>query len=217
MTSRFDGSVGTVRIGIIGAGHIGGTAAKLFSRAGHEVALSNSRGPASLDSLVSTLGPNVRAVSAADAVKFGDVVLLALPYRNKQELPPGHLFDGKIVIDAMNAYSATGEVMDLGERTSSEEVAKLTPGARLVKAFNTIYWRNLEAGGRPSPKDRLAIFVAGDDRGAKEVVTKLIDEIGFAPIDTGSLRDGGRRQQPGSPVYGRPLTATEARKILDKR
>lgn len=206
-----------MRIGILGAGRIGGTAAKLFSRAGHEVALSNSRGPASLASLVSTLGPRVKAMSAADAVKFGDVVLLALPYRNMDKIPPDHLFEGKIVIDAMNPYSAQGQVMDLGERTSSEDVAERIPRARLVKAFNTIFWRTLDTGSRPATEDRLSIFVAGDDPAAKEVVMKLIDEIGFAPIDTGSLRDGGRRQAPGSPVFGRPVNASEASKILGRR
>lgn len=206
-----------VRIGIIGAGHIGGTAAKLFARAGHDVAVSNSRGPESLVQLTSSLGPNVKPSSPADAVAFGDVVLLAIPWRRKEELPAGDLFAGKMVIDAMNPYSSTGQVMDLGDRTSSEEVAKGLPGARLVKAFNTIYWRNLDTGSRPRPEDRMAIFVAGDDLEAKEVVSKLIDDIGFAPVDTGSLRDGGRRQEPGTPIYGRPLTLREAREILARR
>lgn len=206
-----------VRIGILGAGRIGGTAAKLFSRAGHEVALSNSRGPGSLASLASSLGPHVKATSASDAVTFGDVVMLALPFRNMNRLPPDHLFEGKIVIDAMNPYSSQGQVIDLGERTSTEEVAKRIPSARLVKAFNTIYWRTLDTGSRPATEDRLAIFVAGDDPAAKEVVMKLIDQIGFAPIDTGSLREGGKRQAPGSPIFGRPVNASEAPKILGKR
>jgi predicted dinucleotide-binding enzyme len=132
------------------------------------------------------------------------------------ELPSAELFAGKIVIDAMNPYSAVGRVMDLGDRTSSEEVAKRMPKARLVKAFNTIYWKALDTGSQPSAPldDRLAIFLAGDDPQAKAVVSKLIEEIGFAPIDTGSLREGGRRQEPGSPTYGRPMTAREARSIL---
>lgn len=206
-----------MRIGIIGAGHIGGTAAKLFARAGHDVAVSNSRGPESLVQLASSLGPNVKPTTPADAVAFGDVVLLAIPWRLKEKLPPADLFAGKIVIDAMNPYSSTGQVMDLGPSTSSEEVAQRVPGARLVKAFNTIFWRNLDTGARPPSEDRLAIFVAGDDLDAKEVVANLIDEIGFAPIDTGSLREGGRRQQPGTEIYGRPLTAREAREIVAKR
>jgi 8-hydroxy-5-deazaflavin:NADPH oxidoreductase len=209
--------VAAVRIGILGAGRIGGTAAKLFSRAGHEVGVSNSRSPVSLTALASTLGPRVTAMSASDAVQFGEVVLLALPYRNLDQLPPSHLFDGKIVIDATNPYSSQGQVIDLGEGTSSEEVAKRIPGARLVKAFNTINWRTLDTGSRPATEDRLAIFVAGDDPAAKEVVGRLIDQIGFAPIDMGSLRVGGKRQGPGSAVFGRPVNASEVPKILGER
>lgn len=206
-----------MKIGVIGAGNIGGTAANLFARAGHEVALSNSRGPDSLAALARALGSNVHAMSPKEAAHFGDAVLLAIPWRLRDQLPPAESFAGKIVIDAMNAYSAFGQVLDLGESTSSEEVAKQLPGARVVKAFNTMGWKNLETGGRPTSADRLALFVAGDDSQAKEVVSKLIEGIGFAPIDTGSLRQGGRRQQPGSPIYGRPMSAGEARGILDRR
>ena len=204
-----------MKIGVIGAGHIGGTAAKLFVHAGHEVAVSNSRGPPSLATLVASIGRNVRAETPEGAAKFGAVVLLAIPWRKMDGLPSPERFAGKIVIDAMNAYSGVGQVMDLGDRTSSGEVAKRMPKARLVKAFNTIYWKALETRGQPAAplEDRLAIFLAGDDPEAKAVVSKLIEEIGFAPIDTGSLREGGRRQEPGSPFYGRPLTAREARNV----
>lgn len=203
-----------MKIGIIGAGHIGGTAAKLFAKAGHQVAISNSRGPASLVPLVASLGPNVRAMSPADSVKFGDVILLAIPWRKKEELPPAALFAGKIVIDALNPYSAIGRVMDLRDSTSSEGVAKQLPGARFVKAFNTMGSKTLETGSQPPGEDRLVIFLAGDDAQVKAVVATLIEEIGFAPFDTGSLREGGRRQQPGSPIYGRPMTVREAKRIL---
>src|SRR5256885_7658700 len=203
-----------LRIGIVGAGHIGGTAAKLFVGAGHQVTVSNSRGPESLASLVASLGPQARATIPSEAIRCGDVVLLAVPWRRKEELPAADLFTGKIAIDAMNAYSAVGRVEDLGEGTSSEEVAKRMPKARLVKAFNTMGWKTLETGSRLKGGDLLVIFFAGDDREAKSVVAKLIEEIGFAAIDTGSLREGGRRQQPGSPIYGRPLTAPQARDIL---
>jgi predicted dinucleotide-binding enzyme len=205
-----------MRIGIVGAGHIGGTVANLLVKARHEVVISNSRPPSSLAPLVAALGPKARAATPEEAVKFGEVVLLAIPWRRKEELPPGDAFAGKIAIDAMNPYSAIGRIIDLGKSTSSEEVAKRMPKARLVKAFNTIGWKTLETGSRPSspPVDRLAIFLAGDDPEAKVAVAKLIEDIGFAAIDTGSLRDGGRRQEPGSPIYGRPLTARQAREIL---
>jgi len=211
-----------MKIGIIGAGHIGGTAARIFARAGHEIAVSNSRGPASLEDLVATInreigGSRVRAATVADAARFGEIVLLAAPWRAQEALPDPELVRGKIVIDAMNPYSASGGVIDLGSSTSSEEVARRLPGARVVKAFNTIYWEHLANKGRPdfALERRQAIFIAGDDLAAKKVVSELVGELGFGPIDTGSLREGGRSQQPGTPVYTtRPLTHAEAMTIL---
>jgi predicted dinucleotide-binding enzyme len=210
-----------MKIGIIGAGHIGGTAARLFARVGHEITLANSRGPASVAGLIATInrevgGPRVRAATADDAVAFGEVVLLAAPWRNLEQLPKPDLFRGKVVIDAMNPYGALGQVLDLGDSTSSEEVAKRLSGARVVKAFNTMYWEHLAMQGRTDlPLERRrAIFVAGDDPAAKKVVSDLIEELGFAPVDTGGLREGGRSQQPGTAVYGRNLTQAEAVAIL---
>ena len=116
----------------------------------------------------------------------------------------------------MNPYTPEGGQYDLGDSTSSEEVAKRLPGSRLVKAFNTIYYKHLAANGRTDlPADeRHAIFVAGDDAEAKAVVSRLIADLGFTAVDTGGLRDGGRRQQPGTAVYNRPMPAAEARKVL---
>ncbi len=205
-----------MKIGIIGAGHIGGTVARLFVRAGHEVALSNSRGPESLGKLVKELGPRVHAMSVQDAARFGEVVVLAVPWRKPEALPSPDSVAGKIVIDAMNPYSASGGIVDLGEATSSEEVQKRLPGARLVKAFNTIYYQHLATRGRSDlpVEERHAIFVAGDDAGAKRAVSKLIEEIGFGPVDTGGLREGGRKQQPGSTIYNRPMSVRDAKEIL---
>lgn len=205
-----------MKIGIIGSGNIGGTAARLFVEAGHEVAIANSRGPASLIPLISELGSRAQAMDVDDAARFADVVLLATPWRAPEALPSVDVVRGKIVIDAMNPYTATGGQFDLGDSTSSEETAKRLPGARLVKAFNTIWAKHLESQGNTDlPIDeRRVIFVAGDDAEAKEVVEKLIDEIGFSPVDTGSLREGGRRQQPGSDIYNRDLTGAEAKKVL---
>lgn len=210
-----------MKIGVIGAGRIGATAARLFARAGHDVALSNSRGPASLAGTVAAIngevgGSPVRATTADEAASFGDVTLLAAPWPSLDRLPKPDELRGKIVIDAMNPYSAPGQVIDLGTSTSSEEVARRLPGARVVKAFNTIYWDHLAKQGRTELPlgQRRAIFIAGDDAAAKKVVGTLIEEIGFAPVDTGGLRDGGRGQQPGSPVYNRDLTHAEAVAIL---
>jgi predicted dinucleotide-binding enzyme len=117
------------------------------------------------------------------------------------------------VIDAMNPYSETSEVLDLEPSTSTEEVAKQLPGAHMVKAFNTMNYRPLGSEGREAgDEERLALFLAGDDDEAKAVVADLIDQAGFEPVDTGSLAEGGRRQQPGSDIYNSPMTAAEARR-----
>jgi predicted dinucleotide-binding enzyme len=207
-----------MKIGILGAGRIGAAAARLFVVAGHEVAISNSQGPESLRKLVAELGPLARAATVDDAVRFGEVVLLAIPWHLKQALPAAELQRGKIVIDAMNPYKPEGGFYDLGDSTSSEEVLKHIPRAQLVKAFNTIAYDDLAKRGRKDlpREDRHAIYLAGDDAGAKETVARLIDEIGFAPLDTGSLREGGRLQQPDSPIYNQTFTVREAEEFFRK-
>lgn len=211
-----------MKIGILGSGHVGGTLGGHWARAGDEVLLS-SRHPKDLQKLAEEIGNGARAGTLDEAARFGEVVVLAIPWRNRGDLPQSDLFKGKVVIDAMNPYSAMGTVMDLGNSTSSEEVARQLPGARLVKAFNTMPFRDLRGGAFRSGKDRWAIYVAGDDVEAKRVVSGLIEEIGFVPVDTGSLRDGGRLQQPGSAIYKgwspirpqKPVTEEQARKLLD--
>jgi len=204
-----------MKIGILGAGMIGATAAKLFVRAGHEVAISNSRGPETLRDLASELGPKGKAMRAEEAARWAEVVLLAVPWRTPEALPPVDAVQGKIVIDAMNPY-ADGTVTDLGDTTSSEETSRRLPGARIVKAFNTIWYKHLAELGRLdlSVEDRHAIFVAGDDPEAKQVVKGLIEQIGFGAVDTGSLAEGGRRQQPNAPLYNRVLTVREGHSAL---
>jgi 8-hydroxy-5-deazaflavin:NADPH oxidoreductase len=200
-----------VYIGIIGSGNIGATVAGLFAGAGHRVAISNSRGPESLGDLVAELDGDVRAVTVPEAAEFGEVVLEAIPFGRYTELPADEL-SGKVLISASNYYPARDGEMDLGDLTSSEVLAQHLPGARIVKAFNTMYYERLRDEGRLDlpAGERLAIFIAGDDAGAKGVVARLIEDIGFTPIDTGSLRDGGRMQKPGSPIYNVPLTGDEA-------
>lgn len=207
-----------MKIAVIGAGMIGATAARLFTRADHEVVVSNSRGPESLASLVAELGPRARAMTVADAARWGEVVMLAVPWRMPAALPPAGLVAGKIVIDAMNPYGADGKVTDLGPSSSSEETAARLPGARLVKAFNTIWFTHLAERARPDLRidARHAIFVAGDDEAAKRVVVNLIDDIGFGAVDTGSLAEGGRRQQPDAPFYNKVMTVREARDALGR-
>ncbi len=205
-----------MKIGIMGAGMIGATAARMFVNAGHEVAVSNSRGPASLSSLVTELGPRATAMTVADAARWGDVILLAVPWRNPKALPPADAVAGKIVIDAMNPYAEDGSVTDLGATTSSEATRKRLPGARIVKAFNTIWYKHLAERGRPDRPvdDRHAIFVAGDDDSAKRTVIALIESIGFGAVDTGPLVEGGRRQQPGTALYNQVITVRDARALI---
>jgi predicted dinucleotide-binding enzyme len=197
-------------IGVIGSGNIGANAARLFARAGHRVAISNSRGPETLRDLLAEIGANARAVTVEEAADFGEVVFEAIPFGRYGELPAERL-EGKILVDAANYYPGRDGEIDLGGLGSSEVLARHVPGARVVKAFNTMYYETLLTGG--GREDRLVLFVAGDDEEAKATVSRLIEEIGFAPVDTGSLRDG-RKQEPGSPVYNKPMTEAEAREAL---
>jgi len=207
-----------MRIGIIGSGMIGSTAASLFVGAGHEVAIANRRGPDSLATMAGELGPSLRPTTVEEAAAFGDVVLVAVPFGVFTALPP-QAFAGRIVVDANNYYPGRdGNVPELDgdETTSSEMLAAHLPGALVVKAFNTMHYKALINSGdvtKPHSRRR-ALFVAGDDVEAKTIVGDLIEELGFAAVDTGGLAAGGRLQQPGTPVYAADLTGAQARRIL---
>jgi len=203
-----------MRIGIIGSGDIGSTAARLFVHAGHEVAISNSRGGNGLEELIAELGSKAKATTIENAAAFGDVVLIAIPFGKFRTLPT-EAFKGKVVIDAGNYYpdrDGSFPELDNGETTSSELMSSQLKEARLVKGFNTIWSKHLASQGDTNlPLDeRRAIFIAGDDTQAKEIVAHLIEEIGFAAVDTGFLKEGGRLQQPGTAVYNKELTAKDA-------
>lgn len=207
-----------MKIGIIGSGNIGATAARLFARAGHEVALSNSRGGAGLEALVAELGGGARAAGVEEAARFGEVVLVAVPFGRYETLPP-EAFGGKVVVDAGNYYpqrDGNFAQLDGGETTSSELLAAHLKGARLVKAFNTIWFEHLARQGDTGLplEERRAIFIAGDDEEAKRAVARLVEEVGFAAVDTGPLREGGRRQQVGAAVYNKELNARQAAEVL---
>jgi predicted dinucleotide-binding enzyme len=207
-----------MKIGVIGAGHIGSNAAKLFVNTGHEVAISNSRGPQTLETLVEELGDNATAGTVEQARDFGDVVFISIPLGKYTELPMDG-WEDKIVIDSNNYYpERDGNIpeLDSGEKTSSELLLQHLPGARLVKGFNTIWFEHLKSQGNTKlPLDeRRAIFIAGDDSDAKAFVANLIEDIGFAAVDTGFLAEGGRSQQPGTAIYNKELTAAEAAKAL---
>ncbi|HWW74406.1 MAG TPA: hypothetical protein VNZ44_03370, partial [Pyrinomonadaceae bacterium] len=150
--------------------------------------------------------------------RFGEVVLVAVPFGRYETLPAG-AFEGKVVIDANNYYpqrDGNFPALDSGETTSSELLARHLKGARLVKGFNTIWFEHLAKQGDASlpVEERRAIFIAGDDEEAKRTVSRLVEEVGFAAVDTGALASGGRRQQVGTAVYNKELTAREAREVL---
>jgi predicted dinucleotide-binding enzyme len=190
----------------------------LFADAGHEVAIANSRGPETLDAVVDELGENATAGTVEAVRDFGDVVFVSIPLGKYTELPTEG-WEGKIVIDSNNYYpDRDGKIaeLDSGETTSSEMLLLHLKGARLVKGFNTIWFEHLKTQGNVDLplEERRAIFIAGDDSEAKAVVAKLIEDIGFAAVDTGFLAEGGRTQQPGTAIYNKDLTAAEAAKAL---
>ncbi|MEU4685555.1 NADPH-dependent F420 reductase [Streptomyces xinghaiensis] len=200
-----------MRIGIIGAGHMGSALAQHFTRVGYEVAVSNSRGPDTLRDLVAELGPRARALTAEETARFGDVVVVSIPFGRYHELPSDSL-SRKIVIDTCNYFpERDGHDPDLDrDRITSSQKIRAHTGSNLVKAFNAVYWENLRAGSRPKgAPDRLAIPISGSDEDAKAVVAGLIRDIGFDPVDAGNLGRGGRRHQPGTRVFGAKMTAEE--------
>lgn len=206
-----------MKIGIIGAGNIGGNVAKLFAKAGHETAIANSRGPETLAELIDEIGGDAKAVTVEEAASFGEIVFVSIPFGKYKDLP-ADVLAGKIVIDSNNYYpDRDGHFAELDESktTSSEMLAEHLKGAKIVKAFNTIWFEHLKTQGDAQlPRsERRAIFIAGDDREAKKTVSNLIEEIGFAAVDTGDLADGVS-QQPGTAIYNRNLTAHEAEAIL---
>lgn len=202
-------------IGIIGAGHIGGTLARLLVDAGHRVAIANSRGPATLADLEKQLGPNAQAATIEEAGSFGRAVVVAIPFGRYTDLPAADIGD-RVLIDTTNYYpERDGHIdgLDRDETTSSELLAAHTTDARVVKAVNTIYWEQLRDDGAPAGDDRRAIPIAGDDPTAKQMVADLLDDIGFDTVDAGTLADS-RALQPGATVYGARMSKADAERTL---
>lgn len=199
-----------MRVGVIGSGRIGGTVAALLAAAGHDVRIANSRGPASLRDLAAE---HLRPATVEEAAAHGEVVVVATPLTAYDTLPRDALA-GTVVVDAGNYYpSRDGQIaaLDDDRTTSTEWLAAKLPGARVVKAFNTVHWEILrDKGDADAGDERLVVLVAGDDADAKQRVERLIEDIGFAPVDQGGLADGGRLQQPGAERYGKVLTLREA-------
>jgi 8-hydroxy-5-deazaflavin:NADPH oxidoreductase len=203
-----------MRIGIIGAGRIGGHAARLFAQAGHEVVVSFSRDPARLQALADDIAGRVG--SPREAAEFGEVVLLSVPWPLVDDvLAEAGSLDGRIVIDTTNQYGRDGWE-DLGGRTAAQVNAARMPGARYTKAFNTLTSGfQAEAAGRTGP-DRVVMFLCGDDESAKQVVAGLIDDAGFTPVDIGGTADAAPMEAPRRPgsVYGEEVHEDEARAFV---
>jgi predicted dinucleotide-binding enzyme len=200
-------------IGLIGAGHIGSQIARLAVGNGHDVVISNSRGPDTLRELVAELGPHARAATPAEAAAAGDIVVVTVPLKNYRSVPVEPLA-GKVVIDTNNYYpERDGRIAELdNESTTTAELLQAhLPASKVVKAFNHIYASHLTTDGQPAgTPGRRALVIAGDDRDAKATVTDLLDEFGFDAVDAGPLKEGWRIQRD-TPGYGPRRTAEELR------
>jgi predicted dinucleotide-binding enzyme len=204
-----------LRIGVIGAGHIGSTVGGLWVKAGHPV-LFSSRHPAQLEDLVASLGSLAKAGSVAQAIDFGEALFMAVPYAALPQLGRDHAsaLAGKPVLDACNASAARdGAIADEVEREGIGVTSqKYLPGTRLVRAFNTLSNTILaREANRPAP--RLAIPIAGDDPAAVQVAAVLVRDAGYEPVVVGALADAHRFQR-GGPGYGQAVSAAELRRAL---
>jgi predicted dinucleotide-binding enzyme len=207
---------GIVRIGIIGAGHIGGNLTRRFAALGHKVYVSNSRGPETLRDLSAETGAT--AVTVQEAARQGEVVVVTIPMKNVPELPPGlfaNVPGNVVVVDTGNYYpQRDGYIPEIEAGTTESRWTSQQLGRPVVKAFNNIYAQHLLDRGKPAgTPGRIALPVAGDDKVAKSVVLRLINELGFDGVDAGGLDDSWR-QQPDNPVYGTDLDVDGVKKGL---
>ena len=205
-----------MKIGIIGAGHIGGTLTRRFRELGHEVTVANSRAPETLADLAAETGAT--AVWAADAATDADVVVVSIPQKNVVDLADG-IVEGRTpgapVIETNNYYpERDGEIAAIEDGQVESAWVSEQIGAPVYKVFNGIFWKKLLADGKPAgATDRIALPVAGEDGRGREVIHELVDQLGFDPVDAGPIAESWR-QQPGTPVYGTDLNADAARRAL---
>jgi 8-hydroxy-5-deazaflavin:NADPH oxidoreductase len=207
-----------MKIGIIGAGNIGGTLGTLWARGDHEVMLS-SRHPERLDALVREIGPHACAGTVEEAAGFGDVVLLAIPLGGiaAAAMKIGKRLAGKVVLDAMNPFvERDGDIADKIIRrgiTEGQATQERFADARVVRAFSSVRFAALQPQeGRDAPFI-LAIPFASDDPGAREIAAHLIRDAGFEPFDLGSLADS-KPQDPGGILFGKALTGAQIAELL---
>lgn len=208
-----------MKIGIIGAGEIGGTLTRRLTALGHEVSVANSRGPESLVDLAAETG--AMPVSVAEAARSGEVVVVTIPEKNIQNLPRD-LFaatpDRVVVVDTGNYYprQRDGRIEAIEAGTTESRWVAQQLKRPVVKAFNNIHAQHLLELGQPKgTTGRIALPVAGDDPAAKAVVLRLVDELGFDGVDGGTL-DESWRQQPDTPVYGTNFDAAGVRRALSQ-
>jgi predicted dinucleotide-binding enzyme len=209
----------TMKIGIIGAGQIGGALMRRLRTLGHEVFVANSRGADTLAELVKKTG--AVAVSVKEAARRGEVVVITIPEKNVPQLPPD-LFEGVsenvVVVDTGNYYprQRDGRIEEIEKGLPESLWVERQIGRPVVKAFNNIQAQHLEEHGKPAgAPGRIALPVSGDPPAAKSVVIQLLDELGFNGIDAGGINESWR-QQPATPVYGTDLDAAGVRRALSE-
>ena len=208
-----------MNIGIIGAGHIGGTLTRRLTKLGHRVFVANSRGPQTLADLTRETG--AEAVTPEQAARKGEVVIVAIALKNLPKLPRG-LFKGVdhgvVVIDTCNYYpqQSDGRIDAIENGMPESRYVEQQLGHPVIKAFNTIYAQHLMDLGRAADTpQRIALPVAGDDEAAKAIVVRLVNQLGFDGVDASSL-DESWRQQPGTPVYAKDFDAEGVKRALSQ-
>jgi predicted dinucleotide-binding enzyme len=208
-----------MEIGIIGAGQIGGTLTRRFTALGHDVSVANSKSPETLADLARETG--AKAVTVRDAARTGKVVIVTIPEAKIASLPKD-LFAGVpgdvVIVDTGNYYpqQRDGRIAGIEDGMTESRWVANQLGRSVIKAFNNIYANHLLEHGRPKgTPGRIALPIAGDDQRAKDVVIRLVDELGFDPVDAGGL-DESWRQQPGTPVYATDYDAAGVRRALSE-
>jgi predicted dinucleotide-binding enzyme len=205
-----------MRIGVIGAGRIGGNCARQAAKAGHEVMLSFARDPSSLDALAAELGPSASVGTPADAVAFADVVIFSVPWGAIPEaLDQAGDLSGKLVIDTTNQFGS-GPMPQAGQTAASFNAQRMS-GARYVKSFNTLTSSFQAEAAERSGDERVVQWICGDDAEAKEVVAHLIEEMGYVPVDLGGTATCAVMEAPrrAGAVYGEEYRAADAQAVVD--
>ena len=208
-----------MEIGIIGAGYIGGTLTRRLTKLGHTVRVANSRHPQTLSDLAAETG--ARAVWAGEAATDADLVIVSIPQKNVPDLSAGIVSTAKggaPIIETNNYYpqQRDGYIAEIEDGAPESVWVSKQLGVPVFKVFNGIFWQHLLDGGLPPrAAGRIALPVAGDDPEAKQIVLTLVDELGFDPVDSGSLAESWR-QQPGTPVYGADLDAIGVQRALSE-